>query len=655
MKKFIKVFLISILSALLLAVTVFAADTPAFSNIKGDEYYAEGANWLLSSGIFGGNEDGTFDAEATMTRAEMSAIICRIISDDAAAAKAVGKTPFSDVPATHKASGYINILFAYGVIDGDGNGKFRPDEPIKYEEAVKMTVCAVDKEKSFSLDPKDWSKVFLDFGSKIGITDGTKGSKGALAMQGDIALMAYKLQYLINKFSEGLLYSLISDDSAYRVDGIGECKDTVIRIPNEYNKLPVTEIGEKAFFENDTIVSVKIPNTVVTIGDKAFSGCTELKNVTMPDYVTLGTDVFRESINVILDIQHEIVFVEEVPATCETAGVAAHYVCENCGFYYKDSAGIERIYDIVISPSHDFKDGVCSKCGKILDSVRIVEVDTITHLGKFALGTLDTSIGLPQKINVKTADGASHSLDVIWNTANYDKSKVGNYTITGHIQAGKLVFDTSLSGNVTAEVEIVDFMKGTADIVFVLDTSGSMGNEIDTVKRNLVSFAKAVEEKGVSARWSVITYSDFTLGNANEQTKIIYKGADAWFTSAAECADAINGISLANGGDTPEVAIDGLMAAKTLENRKDARVFYILVTDATFKTDNHYSVKNMTECTNILKTAKVNVSVVTDSYVYSDYSAIVTATGGILENINGNFAQKLLDSLVPIIYAGVIA
>lgn len=455
--------------------------------------------------------------------------------------------------------------------------------------------------------------------------------------------------------SEGLNYTLINDDSEYSVSGIGTCEDKTIIVPSEHEGLPVTEIGQKAFYDCDFIESVKLPASVKTIRDKAFSECENLIDVEMPDAVTMGVDVFRGSIHVEIIVRHKTVFIEGKDATCYEAGYIAHYLCEICNYYYADADCKTRIYDVTISPSHDFEDGVCSKCGKIQDSVKIVEVDTIAHLGKFPLGTLENAIGLPDAIKVKTADGEYHTLSVIWDLSSYNKAVIGEYVINGTIQADTFHFSEEVTNKVSARLEIVAAMKGTADIVFVLDISGSMSDEISSVKNNITQFAQNIEDRGVSVRWSAVTYSDFTVSGENEKSQIIKNGASNWFTSTADFKTAIAGIELAYGGDEPETAFDGLMLASTIENRQDARVFYILVTDATYKTNNNYGVDSLSEVANLLNNKGVNVSVITDTSLYSDYNALISVTGGLKADIDSSFSTALFDKMVPIIYEEVIA
>ena len=419
----------------------------------------------------------------------------------------------------------------------------------------------------------------------------------------------------------------------------------------------VTIVGSYAFANSEGLLTITIPDSVTEVGDKAFMECDALVEVKMPENINIGIDVFRGSIHVEIRVDHTFVFVPAKDATCEEAGNIEHYVCSDCGDFYADNNGNERIYDVTIPAAHDFVDSVCTKCGMIMDEVLIVRIDQIPDLGKFPLGTLEDAIGLPATVNVYTKDGVKHELGVSWNLTSYDKSTVGVYTINGVIQSGVYHYADGLTNIIDTSIEIVEFMKGTADIVFILDVSGSMSDEINNVKNNIIAFAAAIEAQGVSARWSAITFSDYTYSSSSaEQTTIIKNGAADWFISAEEYKTAIGNIRLANGGDTPEVDIDGLMLANTsLSTRQDARVFYILLTDATYKVSNHYGVGSLNECTDILEEDSINVSVITTTSLFGTYSYLTETTGGIQSNIYGNFSQDLLDELVPIIYGEVIA
>jgi tetratricopeptide (TPR) repeat protein len=58
----------------------------------------------------------------------------------------------------------------------------------------------------------------------------------------------------------------------------------------------VTAIGEKAFYECDSIKSVTIPSSVISIGNEAFGSCENLTNITISSGVkTIGNWVFSSS------------------------------------------------------------------------------------------------------------------------------------------------------------------------------------------------------------------------------------------------------------------------------------------------------------------------------------------------------------------------
>ena len=68
-----------------------------------------------------------------------------------------------------------------------------------------------------------------------------------------------------------------------------------VAIPSTMNGLPVTSIGEYAFYECDSLTSLTIPDSVTRIGSDAFQYCTRLTNVTIGNGITsIGDDAFIE-------------------------------------------------------------------------------------------------------------------------------------------------------------------------------------------------------------------------------------------------------------------------------------------------------------------------------------------------------------------------
>ncbi len=84
--------------------------------------------------------------------------------------------------------------------------------------------------------------------------------------------------------SEGLVYTLSEDGKSYSVTGY-EGTDVDVYIPATYEGLPVTSIGDYAFYDC-SLTSISIPNSVTSVGNRAFFLCDSLTSISIPDSVT---------------------------------------------------------------------------------------------------------------------------------------------------------------------------------------------------------------------------------------------------------------------------------------------------------------------------------------------------------------------------------
>ncbi|MDD7705224.1 MAG: leucine-rich repeat protein [Sodaliphilus pleomorphus] len=96
---------------------------------------------------------------------------------------------------------------------------------------------------------------------------------------------------LISYLSKG--ESFIIPDSVTSIGdrAFGSCESLQsVTIPDS-----VTSIGNWAFYGCSSLQSVTIPDSVTSIGDRAFAGCSSLQSVTIPDSVTnIGNCVFAD-------------------------------------------------------------------------------------------------------------------------------------------------------------------------------------------------------------------------------------------------------------------------------------------------------------------------------------------------------------------------
>jgi len=104
------------------------------------------------------------------------------------------------------------------------------------------------------------------------------------------------------------------------------------------------------------------------------------------------------------------------------------------------------------------------------------------------------------------------------------------------------------------------------DVVFVIDSTGSMADEIRTVKTHLIKIIKEVEggQPRPYLRVGVVTYRDHEL----EEKEYLYRKFD--LTNDINAAvNFINGIEAYGGGDLPEAVADGLDVAINQMNWND--------------------------------------------------------------------------------------
>ena len=216
---------------------------PKFDDIKSvDEYtgYIFGLGYL---NLFKGDENGNFNPESTITRAEFSTIVCRMLGYENDASKYKGKTVFNDVASSHWASGYIFVASQLGIINGYGNGNFGPQDPVTYEQAIKMLICAVEYDKtdiciSAGVECPDgiipYPDGYMAIAEKYNLAD-------SLCKTGDNAL---------RKVIAKLLYTAIS------FDGVNDKEDGKETISFDFNK----SIIKKIFgFENKEDLDSVLP------------------------------------------------------------------------------------------------------------------------------------------------------------------------------------------------------------------------------------------------------------------------------------------------------------------------------------------------------------------------------------------------------------
>lgn len=92
-----------------------------------------GLDDLSRRGVFSGDENGNFNENEILTRAQMTALLARIIGADG---ETPGDMPFTDVPQNSWFASPVYALYKRGIVAGDE--LFNPNRPVTREELVTM-------------------------------------------------------------------------------------------------------------------------------------------------------------------------------------------------------------------------------------------------------------------------------------------------------------------------------------------------------------------------------------------------------------------------------------------------------------------------------------------------------------------------------------
>lgn len=126
----------------------FWSQTNPYSDVSRNLWCNNAISTLTNAGIILGYNDGTFKPDAPITRAQLAAIAVRFST-----VIYDGDSTFNDVPSSHWASRYIALAEYLGWINGYRDNTFKPDQYITRAEAITLInrVLERDVEEEYML------------------------------------------------------------------------------------------------------------------------------------------------------------------------------------------------------------------------------------------------------------------------------------------------------------------------------------------------------------------------------------------------------------------------------------------------------------------------------------------------------------------------
>lgn len=180
-----------------------------------------------------------------------------------------------------------------------------------------------------------------------------------------------------------------------------------------------------------------------------------------------------------------------------------------------------------------------------------------------------------------------------------------------------------------------------ANIVFVLDTTGSMSNKIEKVKDNLANLVQFLDAKSMGLNMSIIEFSDARNYDGSTVYHTFSNGTH-WTSDVSEAVAIFDKVKTGSGWDeTPTDAFTQLLKKDGTLNFPAGSVnnYIFMLTDEDyfdFKDTAENSAKNrypMETWIDKFVNAGVKVTVFTKEYYKSAYEDLFTKTGGMYVDI----------------------
>lgn len=202
-------------------------------------------------------------------------------------------------------------------------------------------------------------------------------------------------------------------------------------------------------------------------------------------------------------------------------------------------------------------------------------------------------------------------------------------------------------------------IKGSSDIIFIIDRTGSMKSEIVRVEANIQDFASTLQSKGIDIRLGLVTYGDIvpSMGGDPINTVPFTNNVDEFKKSLSNI-----GGSIAGGVDREESGLEGIHVALGQSFRLEASKQFILVTDAPVH-DNKtaadpdggdgLSIYDIDDTAFEMKERGIKMTVVgpksESDRANEQLKRLSGPTGGRYLEIEGNFSTQLQDLAIDIV------
>ncbi len=153
--------------------------------------YSEAIGAMGALRIMVGDAGSTdFREEDPIKRSEFTKVAIHALGLESIAASYAQDSAFADVRNDHWAKGYITMAASQGIVVGDPDGNFRPDDPVSVQEAVTILVRMAGYEAAAQAGG-GYPGGYMTVGQTGGVLDNVNTESGQPASRGMVAQMTY--------------------------------------------------------------------------------------------------------------------------------------------------------------------------------------------------------------------------------------------------------------------------------------------------------------------------------------------------------------------------------------------------------------------------------------------------------------------------------
>ena len=235
--------------------------------------------------VFQGYDDGSFQPQGAITRAEVAAIIYRIVTGDVTDAQVgiyADYNKFDDVKSTSWYAGYVNFCANAEYIKGYDARTFGPNDPVTGYQALAMILRALGYDKNGEFTGSSWQVQTAAVGENRGITKniaaGTLGTAASREVVAEILFQAI----LVDKVNYTPAFGYQLDDTSIGWDTFELESIEGVVVANEYADLysdsPLKTGRTEMIVDGDSYV-IDYATTLEDLGENHAAYITEGKNV----------------------------------------------------------------------------------------------------------------------------------------------------------------------------------------------------------------------------------------------------------------------------------------------------------------------------------------------------------------------------------------